>query len=785
MREKYWEIALAGLLHDVGKLGQRAFEHKKGLSSISENLESQICVEKGKEGYSHFHTLYTNEFISSVYDELPENWSLGIALTSVRELAIYHHRPNTEEQKIISEADVLSSAMERIKDESSKGHFRKVCLHAIVNEILIDGKEGNGKKYRHNMQAYEYETSIVFPNEELAEENRIKNYHALWESLKAEWKRNQIPHPWKYINRSLSILEKYSWCIPSATNVRPDISLYDHIKTTSALALCLYAAENKDLPFILVTGDFSGIQNYIFDLHHGTGGTAKTLRGRSFKVGLFSDSVALYILRENNCPLTHNLMSAGGHFYLLLPNTSDTLKNLYDTQSQLENWLHKEYKGAFRFNLAWSGVSKEEIKDFSLAMDKIHRELEHQKSQPFKTVLIQNKWIPQNFLSAKMEIDDEKICKSCYKRPGLLENDTDKKKHICNICADDRETGRKILKNPLIPIFNDAGISSPFFRWEYGNKGLENAVFILQTQYDEEVSEKLPIQIQRKAIYIPKKGDNPLEFTEIAEKALGRPALAFLKADVDNLGYIFAKGFPDKEKSISRIATLSRMLDYFFSAYLKELVETEFPNIYIVFSGGDDLVMIGPWNDIFDFTLEMRGKFRQYTCYNQAWGLSAGIALANASTPVLTAVGWAEEQLTLSKSRTEGDDIVKDGFTAFGETMSWDEAEQVISQGKKVVEWLQNNTLSSGQVRRLFIYSQMYRDYKNSGYNDTRHLRFIPQLIYDIKRNWQDKTADEKEAILWASALQYPERKEIEQLYFICQYALNGARKTRKEKENE
>src|SRR5690606_39117839 len=37
------------------------------------------------------------------------------------------------------------------------------------------------------------------------------------------------------------LLEKYLWCVPAqTTNYVPDISLFDHAKTTAAIALCLY-----------------------------------------------------------------------------------------------------------------------------------------------------------------------------------------------------------------------------------------------------------------------------------------------------------------------------------------------------------------------------------------------------------------------------------------------------------------------------------------------------------------------------------------------------------------
>ena len=101
-----------------------------------------------------------------------------------------------------------------------------------------------------------------------------------------------------------SLMMVYTSLVPSARagNVVPDVSLYDHCRTTAALAAALYlyhrdtdtmneeAIKNYDeAKFLLVTGDFYGIQDFIFK---GYGDTkklrSKLLRGRSFAVSLFS-----------------------------------------------------------------------------------------------------------------------------------------------------------------------------------------------------------------------------------------------------------------------------------------------------------------------------------------------------------------------------------------------------------------------------------------------------------------------------------------------------------------
>ncbi|MGQ9730346.1 MAG: hypothetical protein ACUVX8_03655 [Candidatus Zipacnadales bacterium] len=58
-------------------------------------------------------------------------------------LATYHHRPSDATESLISEADRLSSGMERDDTDDqidSYTAFRRTRLRAITNEITIDGR---------------------------------------------------------------------------------------------------------------------------------------------------------------------------------------------------------------------------------------------------------------------------------------------------------------------------------------------------------------------------------------------------------------------------------------------------------------------------------------------------------------------------------------------------------------------------------------------------------------------------------------------------------------------
>lgn len=143
-----------------------------------------------------------------------------------------------------------------------------------------------------------------------------------------------------------------AWCLPSDTQeVFPEVSLFDDLRTTSAIASCLYLYHlskgslnekavkgSNDERFLLVAGDMSGIQNYIFDIATtGIGGIARRLRARSLYVQLCSEVASHLVLRKLglNIPI-HTLMNSGGHFYLLLPNVDEVSNAIQESQREID-----------------------------------------------------------------------------------------------------------------------------------------------------------------------------------------------------------------------------------------------------------------------------------------------------------------------------------------------------------------------------------------------------------------------------------------------------------------
>jgi CRISPR-associated protein Csm1 len=137
----------------------------------------------------------------------------------------------------------------------------------------------------------------------------------------------------------LHLLQRYTWCVPSAyyrQNVA-DISLYDHLRTTAAIAAALdrsglddealaallaHRSPDWDTPRLaLLAADVTGIQRFLYTLTAAR--AARSLRGRSFFLQLVTEAVGRWLLRRLHLPLVNLLYAGGGRCYLLTQLPSD------------------------------------------------------------------------------------------------------------------------------------------------------------------------------------------------------------------------------------------------------------------------------------------------------------------------------------------------------------------------------------------------------------------------------------------------------------------------------
>ena len=117
--------------------------------------------------------------------------------------------------------------------------------------------------------------------------------------------------------------------------------------------------------------------------------------------------------------------------------------------------------------------------------------------------------------------------------------------------------------------------------------------------------------------------------------------------DVDDLGQSFVSGFEcagaasasERQHfvTLSRSAAFSRQLSLFFKCYINEILSVRFGNkpglaVTVVYSGGDDVFLVGAWNDTIEAAMRIREAFTVFSCGSLT--ISAGLYIVDDHFPI-------------------------------------------------------------------------------------------------------------------------------------------------------
>lgn len=749
-----YDIAIAGLLHDIGKVLQRT-----GVP-INANLkgqESVFCKDKGSY-YSHQHALYTVQF-------LEENLKMIID-EEVINLAAKHHVPENEFENIIKEADWLSAGMDRKEyetDSRKKGNYINERLYSIFENINI-GKEYQRQNYHYNLIPLINSEEIFPTREEKTDIEESKREYRnminlIEEDIKKEIDQNMLltslENKERIYNKLYYILEKYTTFIPSSTIHYPDISLFDHLKTTSAIAVCLNefnnSKEKKKKKFILLEGDISGIQKFIFQVTEGEEikkYISKILRGRSFYINVLIDFMSKYIVRRLGLTISNILYCGGGKFQLLLPNTDKTISELENIKLEIQKYLYRNYKTKLGLVLSHIEIDEKGIQDYSDSIVKLQEKTISEKNRKFIDIINIEK---DNFFIKNNRI--ETLCKYCHENEAKTHFYRNEKIAICDECYTHIQLGEMIVKDRLKYIVYDFdnSIKDADLCVKFGSMG--QVCFYKQLKNNnigfviENINETGNFgRLKFVGNTVPVKEGSIASFNDIGPMAEGENKIGVLKMDIDNLGTIFSSGLGDKNKSISRISTLSRMIDLFFCGYINKMCEdlyseyleqkgsnkVDLDNLYYInFSGGDDLVIIGPWDWTIKLAMRIKEKLTQFACCNPNISISAGVYFADSKMPIRISLQEGERYLGIAKSSD-----TKDSICIFEKAFRWNEGKynikKVMEDGKLYADWIENKKLSRSLAFTIMVAS------KNIRRKDNLDLDLIPIVAYSLSRNIDD-----------------------------------------------
>ncbi len=773
-------LVLAGLLHDVGKFAQRAG------APFSAAMEDTCCPH-GPHGSTHKHVLYTDYFIEQ---ELPLPRELESRRSLLARTASVHHKPDEDNrlEKCLQQGDWLSSGNDRIPDDSTDT-YRTARLESVFARVRLHDARGDAQGpqsselLRYPLKALDDADIPIFPvsAKEARQTSYKEHYAAFLQAVHALPVHMGTAH---YLSSVMTVLERFAWCIPSSTyGTRADISLYDHCYTTAAIAQALFLGPQPvsrlpETSLLLFGGELSGIQNFIFGQgEQGDRGASKLLRARSFSLQMLTRSIWRTLLERCGINPVARIMDAGGRFILLLPDTEAVRREADTIEAEALRYVLQAFNGIVRVTFARHAFPAQalHITTFPDVYKELNDKLEQAKLRPLSP-LMQHSFSPVLGI-ASAQYARFGTCPFCDLRPAEGESGEEAGCSLCKTLI--QQIGRRLPTARYALLTRKAG-GFPLFAGlnlrleETLDAGDARALDILSLK-DRMAYSAAPVagyvpriskeDIQRWTDFgqVRETEDDPWEanapktFTMLASEAkLPTPrgfrsiaCLAACKADVDNLGLLFGTGLEHGEGnhfSLSRFAMLSRMLHHFFSSCLIEIMRKEFPNIYVVFAGGDDLFVLGPWSDIIRFAALLHSTFTAFTGANADVAISAGLALAKPGAPMRVIKALAEEALEASKGRSEtkagapegkaGQTLrskaAKNAVTLFGVTCPWTAFASRLAQGEWLEQLCLDGLVSQGFVRRLLGYSRQARAFAGG---DIASGMYRSHMIYDMSRN--------------------------------------------------
>lgn len=694
------EIYLGALLHDIGKFQQRSVPEYK---YTKHEMVGAGYVEQQTDSYT------------------------------LRRLVEKHHDPAEADELIIAIADKLSAA-ER-EEGGNKQDAAAEPLVAILGRVKLTDPVKGDPPPEHYIPLKIYQSSDV-PYPVAAKEAALSaaGYAQLWKGFDNDFKQlapKLLRDP--YQPAVLYLLEQYLSIIPSAAYYnRATVSLFDHAKTTAALAACLAAASpatpellamhqavqstlkerGKAVPddrlpailrqprFLMLAGDISGIQDFIYDVP--MDGAAKNLRGRSFFLGYLTRVLAEYIVRQENMPPACALLAGGGKFTLLLPLAAAARVDGY--RQMIEQTVFSAFGGKLAVLLAPVTLAPADFLHgrWARKWDEAGAALTRQKSKKWSTLLVQ---APEQVLGPFPAAAH--VCQTCWRPVADGEE-------LCAFCRGfialgdmlpkARYVAEKICPPRQGPGQTIADVLAAFgIEMRLTERPLDGYANYLFNSYD------FLAQNAQGFYFLPQiKADKT--FDALADDAQGVKTWGVLRGDVDDLSQIFRQGL-GQHLSLSAFASLSRAVSAFFGIYFNDLLAEFRDNVYTVYAGGDDFFIVGSWSVLPAVAQRLQEAFTRYAAGNPNVTFSAAIKLApHRKHPLYVIAAQAGQLLDQAKDASER----KNRLAFFGAVVTWPEFKALQDYHERIAAVISGGG-SRALLQHLYFTARLARQAREMG----------------------------------------------------------------------
>ena len=596
---------------------------------------------------------------------------------------------------IMKLADKISATFDRRKIADSEFIFEESGnLYSIFN--ILNG----------NNESKRYDASILYEDEKIkfAKDSIVKPsaefYKAIKEKLSGKLENASVDMD--FINSYLEMLERTTSYIPvsGSGDEKVDISVYEHIKQSIAIGSSLYEylTENdrikdqeklyhspdefyKEKSILLYSMDFSGIQSFIYG-QYGKEEVLKNLRSRSFYLEILIENIIDELLKSLNLSVANLLYAGGGHAYFILANTQKTKTLLSDFDADIKAWMQDTFGIDLYIGSGYCECSCNDLQNkpdgaYSNCFREVSGAVSQNKLRRYGASQIKA-------LNKGKKTDGERECKICHSSYNLNENG------VCSLCDGFAKLSKDILnreiltvvsdkENGILPIYRNGYLSGGNIKRKDGEEYLNTNKKILIRAYSKNGVYKGKDYV--KTIYV---GDyhNADTLENLVKDGVGIKRLGVLRGDIDNLGKAFVGGFEKSKQTLSKSAAFSRKLTQFFKYDINNILrnpvykipfsdgedENTDRKIAIIYSGGDDVFVVGAWKDIIEFGVDLYNNLKEYT--QGTLTVSAGLGIYMPKYPISYMAEKTGELEDYSK-KLDG----KNAITLFDKNNSyhWDE----------------------------------------------------------------------------------------------------------------
>ncbi|RRD93726.1 type III-A CRISPR-associated protein Cas10/Csm1 [Clostridiales bacterium COT073_COT-073] len=482
-------------------------------------------------------------------------------------------------------------------------------------------------------------------------------------------------------DKLLSLLEEnFSYLPSSYGDELNNVSLFDQVKITAALSSCAEQylqdsqAEQKILDleeqfyqekmFALFSMDVSGIQKFIYTIS--SKGALKGLRARSFYLEILMEHLVDELLERLTLSRVNLLYSGGGHSYFVLPNTEKVKEKVSDFEKAVNQWFLKVFGIALYIGTGYAAASANDLLDnpqgnYSNLYREVSKQISAKKMHRYSAKDI-------NELNQRKH-KEKRECIICRRMDSLNAEEE------CMICAQIKNFSQYIVDNVMTDGSNhvyaivkdsEQGVPMPFAKRLLAVEKAEKTKIIRKYIKNQSVEGYDAVTKLWVGDYSAES-----EFKKLAQNSQGIERIAVFRADVDNLGTTFVSGFQKQDgqgsySNLARSSTLSRQLSLFFKYFINRIVQEpkyralcgsgrDYRQISIVYSGGDDVFLVGAWNDVVEAAVDLRNEFQKFS--QGRLTISGGIGLYSPTFPINV---MAEEVADLEENSKgfEGKDAI-------------------------------------------------------------------------------------------------------------------------------